>query len=82
MKATIDSNCKRLNKQGAELRRVMSEPNRFEESMRLFQTVHAQLHSARITDLNLWSFADAVLDDLNEAIFRCIPHHQEHSIAW
>jgi hypothetical protein len=82
MMATIDSERNKLNKQVTKLRRVMSDPARFDEARQLFRQVHAQLHSASISDGSLWSFADAVLDDLDEATFRRIPKNQEHSIAW
>jgi hypothetical protein len=73
---------KRLNKQVTELRRVISDRNRFDDAMQLFFEVHAQMHSARVSDGDSWSFEDALMDDLDEDVFRRIPKNQDHSIAW
>jgi hypothetical protein len=43
---------------------------------------HASLHSSRISDKNIWSFEDAILDGISDYTFRQIPKNHEHSIAW
>jgi hypothetical protein len=82
MTSEYDTQRKRLNKQVTELRRVMADPNRFDEAMQKFFEVHAQLHSASVSDDTSWSFEDAIMDDLDETTFRRIPNNQDHSIAW
>jgi hypothetical protein len=78
----IETNRKRLNRQQTELRRLMTAVDRFDAAMQLFFEQHASLHSAYIEEAEIWSFEDAVLDDLSEAQFRRIPENCEHSIAW
>ena len=85
----IEKNRKRLLRQQTELRRVMTSSARFDEATQLFSDQHASLHTAQIRTeksgdclKELWSFEDAILDDLSEAHFRRIPENCEHSIAW
>jgi hypothetical protein len=78
----VETNRKRLNKQQTELRRLMTEGGQFESVMQLFFEQHASLHSAKVSDLDLWSFEDALLDELSEEQFRRIPKNCEHSVAW
>ena len=78
----METKRKILNKQVTELRRVMESFSDHEKAIQMFLDVHAQLHSAQISQTNLWSFEDAVLDDLPEEIWRRIPQNCEHSIAW
>jgi hypothetical protein len=78
----IETNRKRLNKQQSELRRLMTDAGQFEAAMQLFFEQHASLHSAKASDLDIWSFEDALLDGLSEELFRRIPKNCEHSVAW
>lgn len=78
----IEANRKRLGKQQTELRRLITAPDQFEHAMQFFLEQHASLHSAKVSDLDVWSYEDALLDDLSEAQFRSIPKNCEHSIAW
>jgi hemolysin-activating ACP:hemolysin acyltransferase len=78
----ITTNRKRLGKQQTELRRLLTDPDQFESAMKLFFEQHASLHSAKVSDLGVWSYEDALLDDLSGEQFRRIPNHCEHSIAW
>ncbi len=80
--SSIEIHRKRLNKQQTELRRLMTAPGNYDEAMRLFFEQHASLHSSRISSSEIWSFEDAVLDDLTEVQFRRIPKNCEHSITW
>jgi hypothetical protein len=89
MMENIESNRKRLNKQQTELRRRMADVNQFEAAMGLFFDQHASLHSAQVLQYTvhdgrseIWSFEDAVLDDLTEEQFRRVPKNCQHSIAW
>jgi len=85
----IETNRKRLLGQQTELRRLMMTKERFDEAMQLFFEQHASLHTAQVgshavqgEQVEVWSFEDAILDDLSEAQFRSIPENYEHSIAW
>jgi hypothetical protein len=78
----IEVNRKRLGKQQTELRRLLTTPDQFDPAMRLFFEQHASLHTAKASDLAVWSYEDALLDDLSESVFRRIPRNCEHSIAW
>jgi len=68
--------------QQTELRRLMGSPGQFDAAMQLFLRQHAMLHSAQVSQAGLWSFEDALLDDLSQAQFRRLAPNQEHSIAW
>jgi hypothetical protein len=48
----------------------------------IFHVHHAMLHTARMSGLNVWSFEDEILNELDESDFRSIPPGSEHSIAW
>ena len=43
---------------------------------------HATVHSAQISESVTWSFADEILKDIPDDIWRRIPAKAEHSIAW
>jgi hypothetical protein len=79
---TLEYYRKQCLKQQTELRRVMASFNQHDKAIRLFLDQHAMLHSAKITPTKLWSFEDAILDDLNVEQMRCIPPKDGHSIAW
>jgi hypothetical protein len=53
-----------------------------DKAIELFLSQHAMLHSAKMAQTDLWSFEDAVLNDMTEAQFRRIPRNCEHSIVW
>jgi len=78
----IEENRKRLNGQQTELRRQLAGGKPFEEARQLFLKVHASYHSARMSGEGVWSFEDALLDDLSTEQFRRIPKNCEHSIVW
>jgi hypothetical protein len=40
------------------------------------------VHSAQVSDSDLWSFEDEVLRGMTEEAIRCIPQNCEHSVAW
>jgi hypothetical protein len=78
----IESHRKLLNKQQTELRRVMTGFDQHDRAIRLFLRQHAMLHSAQMAQTELWSFEDAVLNDMAEERIRRIPRNCEHSVAW
>ena len=69
-------------KRQTELRRLMVSADRFDETIRLFLSQHAMLHSARMAQTESWSFEDAVVDDMTEDLIRRVPRNCEHSVAW
>jgi hypothetical protein len=79
---TIETYRKFLNKQQTELRRIMMRFDQHDKAIELFLNQHAMLHSAKMAQTELWSFEDAVLNDMTEAQFRRIPRNCKHSVAW
>jgi hypothetical protein len=78
----FESNRKTLNTQITSLRELLTNGEHFDESIALFLRVHAQLHSASVSNAGEWSFEDALLDELTEVQFRRVPASEDHSIAW
>ena len=78
----LESYRKLCQKQQTELRRIMSISDQFDQAIQMFLHQHAMLHSAKIAQPAIWSFEDALLNDMAEAQIRRIPHNCEHSIAW
>lgn len=79
---TTDTNKKLVNKQQTELRKVLTGFEQHEKAIQLFSHHHAMLHSAKMAEMDLWSFEDAILGDMNEDQIRRIPQNCEHSVAW
>ena len=69
-------------KQQTDLRKGLENPDQFEGAIQLFMRQHAMLHSAKMAQTELWSFEDAVLDDMTEQHIRRIPRNCDHSVAW
>ncbi len=78
----LESHRKSLSQQITPLRARLTSGENFDESITLFLRVHAQLHSAFVSNSGEWSFEDALLDDLTEAQFRRVSANEDHSIAW
>jgi hypothetical protein len=79
---SIESYRKQCLKQQTDLRRLMTSNDRHGEAIQLFFTQHAMLHSAGMARTGLWSFEDAVLDDMPEELTRTVPPGADHSVAW
>jgi hypothetical protein len=79
---TIETNRKLLLKKQTDLRRFMTIAGQFDVAMQLFFEQHASLHSARVSESEIWSFEDVLLEDITDEQFRRIPRKSEHSIAW
>ena len=75
-------NRKELNSQQSELRRVMLESDQHEKAIALLLHQHAILHSTKMANAGIWSYEDAILDNLDDAQLRRIPQNDEHSIVW
>jgi hypothetical protein len=69
-------------KQQTELRKKLLNEDCYDETIELFMTQHAMLHSASMADGGSWSLADYVFSDISEERIRHIPRNSEHSIAW
>jgi len=78
----IESLRKSLNKRQTELRRILERSDQHDKAIALFLTHHAMLHSAKMAQMESWSFEDAILDDMTEEQIRRIPRNREHSVAW
>jgi hypothetical protein len=78
----VETQRKFLLKQQTQLRQIMERFDQHDEAIKLFLNQHAMLHSAKVAQTELWSFEDAVLNDMTEAQFRRIPRNCEHSVAW
>jgi len=73
---------KTLNAQITPLRELLTSGEHFDDSIALFLRVHAQLHSASVSNSGEWSFEDALLDDLSETQFRRIPKNEDGSLGF
>ena len=78
----IELNRKCLNKNQTTLRNFLTSSTIQTYLVEMLLDQHASLHSAKISDKNCWSFEDAILNDIDETIFRRIASNCEHSIAW
>ncbi len=78
----IETQRKFLNQRQSQLRQVMTSFDRHDEAIKLFMAQHAMLHSAQVAETDLWSYEDALLDDMPEEQCRRIPPNGEHSVAW
>jgi len=78
----IETQRKFLNKQQTKLRRIMMSFDQHDQAIELVMEQHAMLHSAQVAQTDLWSYEDALLDDMPEEQFRRVPPRGEHSAAW
>jgi len=78
----IETKRKFINKQQTELRSLLTSLDKRERAMQMFFDQHAMLHSSKMAHLDLWSFEDAILDDMSDDQIRRIPKNTEHSVAW
>ena len=77
-----ETNRKLVNQQQTKLRDALANSDQHEKAIKLFLRHHAMLHSAKMAEMDLWSFEDAILDDMPEEQIRRIPQNCEHSVAW
>ena len=70
------------NAQQKELRQLLNNPEQHEAAVRLFLSQHAQLHTAKMAQIDEKTYADTILGGVDEVQMRRIPHHGGHSIAW
>ncbi len=69
-------------RQQGTLKRLMSHPEQFTQFIELLLQQHAHMHSAGMEPTGLWSFEDAVLDDLPLEAMRRQPARSPHSLVW
>ena len=60
----------------------MTHADQFDQALALFLRQHAMLHTAKIWQNPIWSYEDALLDDMVDEQIRHISKDGEHSIAW
>ncbi len=83
----VTSKKKTLNSQQTTLREIMTSHDQHELAIRMFLDLHAHYHSGKVLMsegnlTNIWSYEDAILDDLKEDQIKKIPKNIDHSIAW
>jgi hypothetical protein len=78
----IDIHRKQCMNRQSELGRVLNNPAKFEEAIKLLLLQHACLHSSQVSANLEWSYEDAILEDLPESSLKHIPKNEEHTIAW
>jgi hypothetical protein len=76
----MDPNRKRWNETHKALRHALdNDPAR---AVDLFLTVHGMVHAAEMTETELFSFQDEVIEGMDKAAMRRIPEKESHSVAW
>ena len=78
----MDANRKSWNERQQALRQALAQPRELPQAIALFQTQHAMVHAAAMSQSGLWSFEDEAWAGLSAGELRTIPPGQEHSIAW
>ncbi len=71
-----------LNRQQAELNRLMLSFQQHERAMALFLQQHARLHARAMARTDPWSLEDDVLEGLGADDLRRVPAGCMHSLAW
>jgi hypothetical protein len=70
------------NERQKSLRRALSSSEGTDRAIELFMRQHEVLHSAEITAVDGWSYADAIFEGMNQEAVRGIPSKCDHSVAW
>lgn len=82
MKEGLEANRKICQKQQTELRHMLLSNVHNQDAFQLFFKQHAMLHSASMSQSELFSLADEVFENLSDEIARRIPRTSENSIVW
>lgn len=77
----MNANRKSWNHQQKILRQALDSDDH-SRAIELFLGQHAAVHSAGMAGAGTWSFADEVLEGMDEVEMRRIPPDGEHSAAW
>jgi hypothetical protein len=73
---------KECMKRQTRLRKILLDPERFDEAIQQLLTQHAMLHAMEMAYTESWSYEDEIFQGLTEMKIRHIPPNQEHSISW
>lgn len=73
---------KEWNQNQKALREALKKPTDIDQILELFLNQHAAVHSAKMSNANIYSFEDEITSGLTEAQLRKIPQRFNHSIAW
>ncbi len=77
-----NSNHQCWNDQFKKLRELITNQEMYQEALDLFLELHGAVHSSRVSESGLWSFADEVFGDLTEEQYRGIPEKSDFPIVW
>jgi len=78
----MDTNRRAWNERHKKLRHALEKTGDQEVATDLFLTQHASVHSSKASKIKTYSFSDEILSDLSMDMWRYIPSHGNHSIAW
>jgi len=78
----MDTNRKAWNERHKKLRHALEKTGDQKLATELFLTQHASVHSSKASKIKTYSFSDEILSDLSIDMWRYIPSHGNHSIAW
>lgn len=73
---------KEWNKDQKELRKLLAAGSDLQSASELFLKQHQPLHSAVLSETELWSYADEIFSDATELEYREIPPGEDHSLLW
>lgn len=78
----MNSNRKFWNEKQGILRSALLKVDNYQNTIEILLHQHAMVHTAEMTQSQLWSFEDELWQDLSEEVFRSIPKNSKNSIAW
>ncbi len=78
----MDAHRQYWNQQQQLFRRILTKKSDHQETIRLFLSQHAMLHSSEMSRSGAWSFEDEVLGGLSDSRLRSRPPGTMNSIAW
>src|SRR5579859_1855450 len=78
----MDAHRQHWNKQQQLFRQALVSKSDHQETMRLFLSQHAMVHSAAMSHSEVWSFEDEICEGLSNIQLRSRPGGVTNSIAW
>jgi hypothetical protein len=76
---------KEWNPKQALLRKILAEPEKFDEAIKLCLHLHSLVHTSKVSACNYTTYEDRLWDGLNEEVFRVTPAQKSarsRTIAW
>lgn len=75
---------KEWNPKQALLQAILSEPEKFDEAIRLCLDMHTLVHTAQMSGCNFVTYEDELWKGLSEEVFRVVPRtrNRNATIAW